>query len=430
MAPNIKPKAKQIINEHIFGNNNALSDSDPKQGISHLKVASQELGSIPGLLEHWHLDIERRKQHINTWKEQSFMKKAVDVLRHKQSAPQDATGIELYNLHPSKAAKDALKKIRLNPTDSMARLELVSIIGKSGRELPIEVFRTLYLQAATALCFGELGMTGLQIALWSQETYFSKLFYKCKNEASSLDAKLQNNGEKNIYTVQSNELRKRIGAIQRNMDIIKIHQDHAKNALKTVTSKNDLQLGLRELDDFLLSNKHELDKKKKLFHKSTRLLLLLRAIPLLHDEGAKYIEKLRKIDSHEPLLHFLNAKLHMSKLVFLVGQYESGDRRSEVRQQIQERFKHTYHEYGLAVRKVGKLPKLPIDFTILIEYANLVHYFYRVAVDVLNLRLPKEWLHTAFKKAQSALTLADDSGNTADLYLNIVNDMAHAGIIE
>ena len=161
------------------------------------------------------------------------------------------------------------------------------------------------------------------------------------------------------------------------------------------------------------------------------MLLPIRHLPLLHEEGEKYLKVLKRIDPHEPLFYLLHAKINMSKLLYAIGQYREGTRNAEVVAQIQSCFKSTYHQYGMAVRKIGNSPVVPLDFTILIEYANLVHYFYRIAINLIGLKLPIEWLEIAFKKARAALILAenDKTGKSDSLYEEILQDMTDAGLI-
>ncbi len=419
----------RIVNKQVFGDHQDLDSTKPEDGISHVKIDAPNIGNIPGVIEHWKKDLEIRKKHILFLKKRSLLQRVSEWIHQQVIDFPDATGEELYRLHPSKAAKTAFHALKRNPTDMMARLELVSIIGKSGRDFPIEVFRLLFLQATVATLLGELDLAGLKVVLWTQDTYFSKLFYKCKTEAESLKGKLDVGTGKNIYNLQSNLMYRRISDLHRNMYIIKHYQDHSKLA-KRNTAAFVGTLSIEELSNYIVQENRDPEKTKALFQNAARIILLMRCMPLLHEETMQYVEKLRKIDPHEPLLNLLLAKIKMSKLVFAVGQYDGGDHRSQVVQNIRDEFNHTYHEYGIAVRKVGTAPKLAIDYTILMEYANLVHYFYRVAADMLGIVLPSDWLSMAFQKARSALNMIADEEKTFALQNDLLNDMVDAGLME
>ncbi|MBF0280270.1 MAG: hypothetical protein HQM13_20905 [SAR324 cluster bacterium] len=424
-------KGKTIINAHIFGKYRYLDDTDAEDGITHVKVDPSNFGNIPGTIDHWKNDIERRRKNILALEEKTFINTITYIFQKKKQnmLMDEATGEELYQLHPSKAAKEALRKLEMKPTDMMSRLELVSIVGKSGRDFPVEVVRTLYLQATVAATFGELSNVGLNLILWAQEMYFSKLINKCREEVSLLEKKLGPRDGKNIYASHSTVLYKRLDGIKANWGTM-LH--YIQPSLPDPPSR-EISLTVKELTDFLVDKKRsDKDKEKEhLIIKATKVLLLIRNLPLLHDEGMKYIKVLKRIDAHEPLLYLLQAKINMSKFLFVVGRYREGSRNSELVAQIKDQFKNTYHQYGLAVRKIGNAPAVPADFTILIEYANLVHYFYRIAVNLIGIKLPTEWLETAFKKAKDALLLAqtEQSGKSEPLIKEILRDMNHAGLI-
>ncbi len=423
-------KRRAIVNEHIFGQYKFLDDTDPKEGITHVKIETRNIGNIPGLIEHWKKDIERRKKNILALEDQTFtqylsyffQKKTKDALRA------EATGEEIYKLHPSKAAKEALKNLQANPTDMMNRLELVSIVARSGRDLSPEVVRTLFLQATVSACLGELSDIGLNLILWIQEMYFSKLIFQCKEEIAVLEKKVGKR-DKSFFSMQSHYIGKRIDEIKQNWEIM-LH--YLQPSATTMPNKPTrvAKLDVDELSKFLIEKKDDIKQKERFTIMAAKILVILRHLPLLHDEGMNYLKLLKRIDSREPVYPLLQAKINMSKLLYSVGHYKSGDRTLERSRDIQEQFKTTYHQYSLAVRKIGSTPILPVDYTILIEYANLVHYFYRLAINVLGIKLPVEWLETVFRKAREALHLAEKSGKTEGLYKELIRDMVHAGLID
>ncbi len=430
---------KEIINEKLFGKSHTtLNDVPPEQGITHVKIRPNEVGNIPGMIEHWKEDIKRRRNEIINWKNQTFVQRATGLIKGKKLSP-EATGEEIAKLHPTKNALDLVKKLKQEPTDMVSRLELVTIVAKSGRELPIEVYRTLLLQATVACTFEELSNVGLKNVLWIQDVYFSKLFFKSKAEMNSMEGTLKtasSQGRENIYSIQASKLRQYVNDIRRNMEIIKSYQKHAAKALET-QPMYATNLTFDEVTSFLLdeedqqkNSKKRDEKRKKLVKKATEIVLLIRAIPLLYDQAERLGSHFKKLDPNDPVLHFLQAKIAMSDLIYKVSQFQGGERTDVVRQGIQEAFKNTYQHYGVAVRKVGKMPKTKMEFSIFIEYASLIHFFYKVAKHTLGMSLPREWLHSVFKKALESLQMVQESGPIQDLIMDIRRDMANEGFSE
>lgn len=433
VAQEEKRGRKDIINEKIFGKYKYLDSTDSKEGITNVKIDTQNIGNIPGLIDHWKKDIERRKKYILALKEQTLSQKMAFIFLKKQKGAffDEASGQELFAFHPSKAAKGLLNKLQLDPADMLTRLELVSLIGKNGRDYPPETYRTLFLQAAVAVHLGELNNIALSVVLWTQDIYFSKLNRLSHGEVKTIESKIgpATDEESNVFAMQSHYLRRRVNQIKNNMTIIEGYQKSTKETLQHPPVVN-ASLKMSDIQEFILDKNRDDTKKKAMFQNASRIILILRHLPLLHEEGTKYLDILKRVDPHEPTLHLLHAKVNMSKLVFAVDQYRAGERGVDALELIRNRFKSTYHQYGIAVRKVGKMPVLPVDYTILVEYANLVHYFYRVSAHLLGMKLPIEWLTSVFSKAKEALLLAQDSGKVGSLYLEIMKDMADAGLEE
>ncbi|MBF0279999.1 MAG: hypothetical protein HQM13_19535 [SAR324 cluster bacterium] len=428
---------KVFINEDLFGASKTLEDSPAEEGISHLKIKAQELGNIPGMIEHWRAEINSRKKEILDYSQTTFVQRAANRFRGWDFVSPEVTGEELARHHPTKAALEKVKLLKRNPKSMMDRLELVSIVAKSGREFPVELYRTLLLQATVACSFGEFSNVGLQMVIWTQDIYFSKLYYKCQGEALALEAKLKTEeGKQNAFTRQSQGLRNHIALVTRNMEIIKNYQKQTEKAIKENKAVYNTSLSFEEVTDFLLelggTDKIGDDKKrdtkwKSILKRAAELLLLLRVLPLLDIEAKKLSSQLKKVDKNDPIPYFLEAKVQMSDLIFKVGIYQGGERTVEMREKVQESFKNTLHYYGLAVKRVGKMPKSKMEFAIFIEYASLIHYFYKVSTTTLGIRLPAEWLSAVFNKAMKLLELVQEKGNVDGLVMDIQRDILEEG---
>ncbi|MBF0277373.1 MAG: hypothetical protein HQM13_06275 [SAR324 cluster bacterium] len=431
---------KDFINEDLFGASKTLDDSPAEEGISHLKIKAQELGNIPGLIDHWRSEINFRKKEILDYSKTTFLQRVGNVMKGGEAVSPEVSGEELSKFHPTKAVLALVKLLKRDPAHMMNRLELVSMVLKSGRDFPVELYRTLLLQATVACSFGEYSNVGLQMLIWTQDIYFSKLYYKCQREAIALESKLKSEkggGKENAFTRQSQGLRNHIGQVTRNMEIIKNFQKQTEKAIKENKSVHNTELTLDEIINCLLEtggkDKNMEDRKQdekwsNIIKRSAELLLLLRVLPLLDSETKKLTAQLKKMDKNDPIPYFLDAKVQMSDLLFKVGQYQGGERTTKMLDQIQESFKATLHLYGLAVKRVGKMPKSKMEYAIYIEYASLVHYFYKTSKVTLGLRLPPEWLSTVFQKSTNLLSLVQGKVQVDQLMMDIQRDVLEEGL--
>lgn len=433
---------KNIINEAIFGEN--LDMNDPNQGISRVKIQAHETGHVPGVIKHWKKDLDRRKAEILKYRDQSFLQRASSLLMKKNKMAPHITGEELLVLHPTQKAQKLVLELKKNPFDMMRRLELVSMIGRAGRDYPIEVYRTLLLQAVIACSFNEMNNQGLQIVLWAQDVYFSKLYYRCKDQATrmeggSSDEASRREGAEDQAANDANYSQRRMIAeqvkrIKVNLAMIRGFQRHAQKGIKDTSGSVSTTLSINEVNAFAMGREAGQEEEsreeviKKLFKKASEIANIVRYIPLLHPNAHQLMDAIQKVDANSPLPAFFKARISMSTLIFAVAQYQAGEQTQEVVKLIQTSFKETSHNYGTAVSRVGQVAKEQTDFTILIEYANLVHYFYRVSTNILGIRPPRPWLQTAFGKALRSLQLAKESGKTADLVDQIRKDMVHEGL--
>ena len=249
----------------------------------------------------------------------------------------------------------------------------------------------------------------------------------CKDRLSTLEAQLEQYSKNDP---NFKRILERSSSVRRHMDLAKsIQKQASKPAQESSAPAYVSTVTFKELSSYSFEHKaSHLEKKQLLFKRMTDVVLLIRSIPVLYDLGHEYIDKLLESESGQPLPYFLKARLNMSYLTFCVGQYLAGEKHPGQVKEIQEAFKQTYHYYGLAVNKIGSVARTATEYTILIEYANLVHYFYKVSINILNFRPPRSWLHTAFSKALKALTLAQDSDRVSSLVNKLRSDMSAEGL--
>ena len=98
-----KQGKKVFINEELFGSSKLMEDVDAEEGIAHIKIRSEELGNIPGLIDHWQTEISKRKKEIHDYQNITFMQRASGLFRGETVSP-SVSGEELARYHPTKAA--------------------------------------------------------------------------------------------------------------------------------------------------------------------------------------------------------------------------------------------------------------------------------------------------------------------------------------
>lgn len=431
-AQSNKKVKKMFINETLFGSNKTLLDSSSENGISHLKIKAQELGNIPGLIGHWQKEIDMRVKEIRAFEGQTFLQRSIRILK-REAIPLKISGEEIARLHPTKPVLEKVKILKRTPSDMMNRLELVSIVAKSGRDFTVEQYRNFLLEATISCYFGKWNNIGLQVVIWTQEMYFSKLYNKCKGEAFALQDKLKaTQGQENAFTRQSSKLKQHISDLKRNMEIIKSFQKQTEKALKDNKAVYNATLSINEIAEFLIeeggsghvdNNSKKDDRKMSILKRASEILLLLRVLPLLESEAKQLASQLKKMDKNDPIVYFLEAKISMTNLILKVGQYQGGEKTSKLRSEIQNAFKDTHLHYGIAVKKVGKSPKTKLENTIFIEYVSLIHYFYKISKTTLGVALPKEWLRSIFNKTLIMLRAITEKGAVDNLMMDIQKDM-------
>lgn len=406
-----KVQKKAIINEQIFGK--SLDKIAPEEGITGLTIQADEIGNIPGTIEHWWHEIELRKKDILTHTNRTFLQRIATIMK-PDSVAAGTSGQELAKFHPLKKAKLLVQNLKINPQDTFLRLQLVAMIGQANRSFPIEFYRSMMLQTIVACSFGEVSLQGLQIASWAQSLYLRKLFNLCENYQEKLKHNLDSikNGEDAFW--QRYPLENKIKEVQRNIKILQAYQIHADKSPQNRASTN-WTISLDEIQNVYLSTDHDKKKQASIVKKTTRMVDIIRYIVLLHPIAHDILDLFIKMENKEPIGHFLKARIYMSAMIFSVGQYEGGERTPQIKQKIQENFKKAYHQYRIAVKKMGQVPQDKTHVSILIEYANVILYFYQIATYLLEIKLPTLWLQTAMQRANKSLVMAQESGKVEDL---------------
>ncbi|MBF0277359.1 MAG: hypothetical protein HQM13_06205 [SAR324 cluster bacterium] len=401
--------------------------NNPQSGISETRIDIDEIGNIPGILKHWQCDLETRKQEIQKLDSRSFVKRAIGVLNKKNAMGDRITGEELTKYFLTKKNSEWVKKLKTDPGDSLTRLQLVASFARMKHNFPVETYRTLFLQALTACSSEEFSTPGLKIVFFAQYQYYLKLFNKCKDGLDKYNEMLTGINNKKDSRDQRSSIKQQIRDVQRNMKILRLHQLYTSKQLKEDTS-GDVSISFSEIRRFFKKSEDSMEFEKsrtQLVNKLITITNILRYIPLLHSKAHELLDLYIKLDQENPIGYFIKGRLGMSALTFSIYRYEGGDQSKECQQEIQENFKLAYHQYELAVGKIDTTRLDKKDFTILLEYAQLIFYFYNTSINLLEIKLPKQWTQNAFAKAKKALGMAKDSGKTEPLLEKILAAMEH-----
>lgn len=381
-------------------------------------------------------NIERVKQEISGYKNSSVMAKFTSILR-KSAASEMAMGEDIYKIHPTKVAQKIKKRLASRPADMATRLELIGIVRKSGKALTYENYQTLYLQANIACTQGSMSAQALQIVIALQERFFGKLVEKCQSESSWLQDKIEDVAKHPGNEQQIETMKKQLLALKGTKAVFFAYQKYShrglqgKREIPGVGLDSTSILSMEELQtyatDALAKEAEKEELKKAIMKKARDVAFMVRYTPFLHATARQIFEFIIKLDAEKPLPYFFQARISMTALHFAVSHYQ-GEQKPDVAKKVQATFRETFQFYSNAVSKIGPATKSSTDFTILIEFSNLVHYYYKIATTLLGIKLPKDWLKNAFGKAQEALIAAHDSGKADTLLKDIQRDMDAEGI--
>lgn len=405
-----------LVHSTLFGR---IDRDHPEAGFAGARIQVEDIGNIPGVLEHWNYEIDLRKQEIQRASSRSLVKRAMGAL-YKKKLGKNASGEELLQFHSNQKIIALLNELKDDPQDSLVRLQVVSEYAKVKQELPLELYRILYLQAGVACSLGNWSTQELKITLRIQKQYFFKFFNKCKEVLNQHNHTLSSLTNDKSTRNERGTIEQKIREVQKNMKVLRLYQLYTGKVVKELTP-GDITLSHLEIKNCYqhTSNSNEFEKNKQLLlTKFLTLIQMMRSVLLLHRAAHELLDVWIELDKENPIGPFLKGRVSMSALTFAVSRYEGGEHSQKTRQDIQDSFKAAYHHYGMAVDKIGANPQ-GTDFTVLIEYAQLVYYFYSKASKLMEMKLPPQWVQSALTKARDALILAEKTGKV-DKLLNLI----------
>ncbi len=409
----------------LFGK--SLSSTKPQQGLTGVRIQTEERGHIPGIADHWRHDIENRKKAIIEAGQHSLRRRALKYLGKERIEP-EVSGDEIAQWHPTPQVRTFVEQLKSDPRNGLVRLQLVFAVGKSSRDLPIEAYRTLLLQALVACSLGEFNMMGLKIALSTQVLYLAHLHTAARANLSQVQSQVELISSGESSSKNRKGLLETSQKLQENLDIIRMYQNYFTKGMK---HQSNLR-GSVFVDELrkLMSDSRAPDKmQKELVKKITTILNFLRYLPLLAPEAEELAALMIRMNPNDPTGYFLKARLSMSLVNLAVKRYDCGDRDASVQKIIQRHFKNAHENFESASTYIPKPTSSTLDHTILLEYAHSIHYFYRIVVEAMRVRFSSSWLSQTLHQALHILDNARDSGKTSWLEEQIKNALRAEGLI-
>ncbi|MBF0240451.1 MAG: hypothetical protein HQM12_22335 [SAR324 cluster bacterium] len=286
-----KKEEGQIINEDIFGKD--WESSDPKEGLTHLKIIAKNIGNIPGLVTHWEGDIKKRHDEILKAKNATFIMRAKAMLGGKFGKLywEGVTGEDLAQHHPTKTATDLVERLKTDPMDYQARIALVTLLGQTGRELPVEVYRTMLLQSTVANTFGVFSIPGIQVALWAQNTYLNQLQAKCRHDVRTIENKIILAKKATGTEEQIKTLERLKAVINRNIRVIQEYMTQAAKATELSKFMFTEMFDINDIERQLNSDQSKPELKQHLYVKAYAIIHFLRYHLLLQTYAVDITDK-------------------------------------------------------------------------------------------------------------------------------------------
>lgn len=403
------------------------SKVDPSEGLRNLKISTENISNIPGMAPHWQGELEKRKKLIMNWKKRSFMFRAANLLSGKGRGKVNdtVTGGDIGKYNPSDKVNEFMEALNKNPTNYEARILLSANIIKCKKEIPLEGYRDILLQATVANMFGVFSIPGLQTAVSAQCLYLTKFREKCDKDLERVNEKLESFDIGNTTNTQENQkkvLLKLQSQIETNLMMISAcltqaekGKDQAKYALAS-------QFTLKELTA-KSGEKIADDAKKQIQTKAITVVQALRYLFLLHPIAHEVADVYINVFPYDPIGYFLKGRIFMSDLTFTVEKLKAGVQDKTYKALIQDAFKETYHNFGLAINRISDGSPHPSDKSIVNEYAMAIHYFYNIANVILNIKIPRPWLREALTKVRVFLIRMKNKDNSSMRMLKLIEQI-------
>jgi len=127
----------------------------------------------------------------------------------------------------------------------------------------------------------------------------------------------------------------------------------------------------------------------------------MRFLPILHTEALRFITLLIKLDPENPIPELIKARIHRTKLLLLIRQFESDPTSTELVKLIKDRFKTAFESYTIVYKTEGKFNDGAMIQLSNLEFAKLIldiHFFFknRLRVDLPD-HTPQYYLKMADK---------------------------------
>lgn len=389
------------------------TQTDPKKGINHLKVSSQNLLLLPGAFPHWAEEINLRKQEIQEFSKRSLLDVATSLFS-KAQVSDGASGNDIAQYYSIPPIQKLVQKLKQDPNDFQARIRLVEVVATSKKEIPLEGWRALLLQASVALSHGHFSVQNIQIALQVQKQYLLQSQAKCRHDSRLLELRI--NAPSNESKI-SDEAKQSYEKIKKKVDshlaVIRRYLDHTEKGKDSLKFQFEGMFNIDYLEEAAIMDQQEKKiAKNQIFSRLNVIINYLRFHTLMFKNLYKLTDQLIQLDKDNPIGDYLKGRTQLSELILRVSRFQESDNLEASKKEIQLLFKQCYHHYSQAVRKVGgNYEEGRTEVGILVEYVGSLRYFISVVSKVIRLKLPPDWVVDNLTRAKLILKQAelDDS---------------------
>lgn len=376
---------------------------DPKEGISGIKIDLGEIGHVPGTAPHWQFELKQRIQAIEQLSDTTLVDR---WLSRNDSERKQASGEIMYRMHKNSDNKELYHELTKNPKDSDKRLQMVWNLQSSKQDFNLEEHRELYLQAMTACSLYAFDTMQLRLALAATNRYFTVLA-----QANHFEYQRQQNQmrefRKHGEHPQLEKLEQRLQVLEGNQHLLEYGIRQSDKVLrKGRINQVQLRFNLEEILHQVAEN-NRTQELRQLVESSFLIIDCFRSQILLLPQIHLLFDLFLKALPYSSLTHYLKGKLFFTELVWEVEQIRAYQNPSPHLQVVKDRFKYSYYYFGKCVRMLEGRFDTKTGHDILLDYASLVHYFYKVSYHILAVHLPREWLMDVFRKVLKQISKVD-----------------------
>lgn len=345
-----------------------------QEGIGEFAIRFDNFTTIPWILPHWLGEKKKRVEEISEWaSSRTFMKRAWGLIKNNTMNKEAAirtSGEELLKFLEINSTQ-ITKSLNNDPQNAELRTQLVQrTLDRLSQKgvTTVKQYRTLFLQALMANCFGEVSTDSLLLLKKVQDLYYAKSRQICReriedNQPDPKDPPKRKDDKLKIVAVST--------AHANIIDADKKYLDTKLKRILALSKANKFVIRLKDLQRWNPEMENADVIKKRLISNTWTAIQFMRCFPLLHENAQAFADEVRKMDPHNPIGFFLKGYITVAEADLLIMAYRRGFKPQEQLSKIQEVLKTALHYYEQAIGQIQR-PYSTMDLNILYEYTNIL----------------------------------------------------------